>query len=616
MASSWRAQSNEQRGAYTTVAQAEGSGAELTAHGKELENETHLDHDLESAVYVGSKPTPEDFLFLPRVADKLPYGAFLVAIVELCERFAAYGLAGPLQNYMANSYHDANGLPGALGLSQSRATALSNFFQFWCYVTPILGAVVADQYLGRYLTIKYFSIIYMTGIAVLLATSLPWSIERGAAFPGLLAAMVIIGLGTGGIKSNVSPLIAEQVRSTSAFVETRKDGKQVIVDPEITVQRIYMIYYMCINVGSVSAIATTLLELHVGFWSAYLLPLIMFCIGYAVLVRGKDRYIIKPPQGGVIGSCFRALWIAARNGFDIEKAQPSARRRHPHVISWNDSFIDELKTALMACKVFLFFPIYWVAYSQMMNNFVSQGMYVDISPLSSANRLSAAGQMQLHGLPNDILPNIDPITIILLVPIVDRFIYPFIRTRLHLAFTPMTRITVGFFIASAAMLYAGGLQSFIYNAPPCYSHPSNCEAGSIGEGKFKPNEVHVAWQMPAYILIALSEILASITGLELAYAKAPENMKSFIMSLFLLTNAGGSALGILIAPLARDPYLQWLYFGLAIAAATTGYVFYRTFKNVAEDDAARNIERAEEFELMSRGSTDNDEELEPIPKAV
>ncbi|KAJ4383315.1 hypothetical protein N0V86_001360 [Didymella sp. IMI 355093] len=599
MASSWRTQSGELRGAYTSVAQAEEPGAESRAHQEELEHEDRQDNDLESAVYVGSKPTPEDFLFLPRVADKLPYGAFLVAVVELCERFAYYGLAGPFQNYIANSYHDANGLPGVLGLSQSRATALSNFFQFWCYVTPILGAVVADQYLGRYLTIKYFSIIYMTGIAVLFATSLPWSIERGAAFPGLLTAMVIIGLGTGGIKSNVSPLIAEQVRSTSAFVETRKDGKQVIVDPEITVQRIYMIYYMCINVGSISAIATTLLELHVGFWSAYLLPLIMFCVGYTVLVRGKDRYIIKPPQGGVIGSCFQALWVVARNGFDIEKARPSAHRKHSHAIWWDDSFIDELKTALMACKVFLFFPIYWVAYSQMMNNFVSQ-----------------AGQMQLHGLPNDILPNIDPITIILLVPVMDRFIYPFIRTRLHLAFTPMTRITLGFFIASAAMLYAGGLQSFIYHAPPCYSYPSNCDAGSIGEGKFEPNEVHVAWQMPAYILIALSEILASITGLELAYAKAPQNMKSFIMSLFLLTSAGGSALGILIAPLARDPYLQWLYFGLASAAAVSGYVFHCTFKNVAGEDAARKIERAEEFELMSRGSLDDRESMEALPKAV
>ena len=195
----------------------------------------------------------------------------------------------------------------------------------------------------------------------------------------------------------------------------------------------------------------------------------------------------------------------------------------------------------------------------------------------------------------------------------DRLIYPFIRTRLHFAFSPMTRITLGFFIAAAAMLYAGGLQSFIYNAPPCFSYPSKCEAGSIGEGKFKPNEIHVAWQMPAYILIALSEILASITGLELAYAKAPENMKSFIMSLFLLTSAGGSALGILIAPLARDPYLQWLYFGLAGAAAITGYIFHRTFNTLTNNDT-RKLESAEEFELRSsssRSSDCNDLETDP-----
>jgi hypothetical protein len=70
------------------------------------------------------EPTPEEYATLPKVADKLPWGAFLVAIVELCERFAYYGLSGPFQNYMANKYNDPNGLPGAIGLDQSGATAL------------------------------------------------------------------------------------------------------------------------------------------------------------------------------------------------------------------------------------------------------------------------------------------------------------------------------------------------------------------------------------------------------------------------------------------------------------------------------------------------------------
>jgi dipeptide/tripeptide permease len=210
--------------------------------------------------------------------------------------------------------------------------------------------------------------------------------------------------------------------------------------------------------------------------------------------------------------------------------------------------------------------------------------------------------MQLHGLPNDILPNVDPITIIIMIPLLDRIVYPLIRTKLHLTFTPITRITLGFLIAGLAMLYAAILQIVIYQAPPCYSNPLRCDEAKLGNGGIKPNEVHVAYQAPAYILIAISEILASITGLELAYAKAPENMKSFIMSLFLLTSAGGSALGILIAPLARDPYLQWLYFGLATVAILTGWVFWKTF-NTVTDGSIEPVEQAGEYELSETRRT-------------
>ncbi|CAI6335066.1 unnamed protein product [Periconia digitata] len=592
MSSTWRTPTMEDRGAYMSVAQVDDGNAELNAQGPTnglLKNADEFDAEL------GNAPTPSELVTLPKVSDKLPWGAFLVAIVELCERFAYYGLSGPFQNYMANKYHDPNGLPGALGLAQSGATAFNNAFQLWCYVTPILGAVVADQYLGKYKTIKYFSIIYMVGILILFATSLPFSIERGGALPGLITAMVIIGIGTGGIKANVSPLIAEQVRSTKPFIKLLSNGRKVIVDPEVTVQRIYMMFYMCINVGSISAIATTMLELHVGFWSAYLLTFLMFCVGFFVLLNGKDKYVIKPPQGGVISNCFKALWIAMQNRFDLDQAKPSfqARGGRRGGVPWDDAFIDELKASLVACKVCLFFPIYWVTYGQMMNNFVSQ-----------------AGTMQLHGLPNDILPNIDPVTIIIMIPVLDRYVYPFIRTRLHIPFRPIARMTCGFLVSASGMAYAAVLQSRIYASGPCYENPSHCEAGKIGENRYKPNNIHVAWQTPAYILIALSEILASVTGLELAYSKAPEGMKSFIMSLYLLTSAVGSALGILIAPFAKDPNLVWLYAGLACAAGVTGGFFYWTFKGTDEPKSG-----LENIELMGRKSEEDEEEEESATHA-
>ena len=43
------------------------------------------------------EPTEQEKLTLRRVADKLPKSAWLVAVIELCERFAYYGLSGPFQ---------------------------------------------------------------------------------------------------------------------------------------------------------------------------------------------------------------------------------------------------------------------------------------------------------------------------------------------------------------------------------------------------------------------------------------------------------------------------------------------------------------------------------------
>lgn len=50
--------------------------------------------------------------------------------------------------------------------------------------------------------------------------------------------MTVIGLGTGGIKSNISPLIAEQVKATRKKVATLASGERVIIDPARTIERV------------------------------------------------------------------------------------------------------------------------------------------------------------------------------------------------------------------------------------------------------------------------------------------------------------------------------------------------------------------------------------------
>ncbi|KAF1816032.1 peptide transporter PTR2-A [Eremomyces bilateralis CBS 781.70] len=551
------------------------SDAELDLEVDELLNRDRSSNDVPSDGEFGidgREPSDLEKRTLRRVPDALPKSAFLVAIVELCERFAYYGLSGPFQNYISNKYNDPNGNPGALGLGQTSATGILNFFQFWCYCTPIVGAIVADQYLGKYLTIVYFSIIYMIGIVVLFFTSLPYAIEHGIALPGLIASMIVIGLGTGGIKANVAPLIAEQYRGTRAYVKTRNNGERVIVDPATTIQRIYMVFYLCINIGSLSATLTTTLEKHVGFWSAYLLPLIAFGIGFVILIGGKKKYVVRPPQGSVIVHCGKAIWIALRNGGDINAAKPSHQRNvgKGYNTPWDDIFIEELKRAFIACKVFLVYPVYWCVFSQLLTNFVSQ-----------------AGQMELHGIPNDIMQNLDPLALVIIIPILDRVGYPLLR-RCGFPMLPMTRIFLGFLLGSLAMAYAAFVQHQIYAAPPCYGAPLKCDAARQPDGSILHNKVHVALQTPAYLILALSEVFASVTGLEFAYTKAPASMKSFIMSLFLLTSAGGSLLGALVSPFANDPNLVGLYIGIGTVCFISGLVFWALFRKYNDAEESLN----------------------------
>ncbi|KAF7887292.1 hypothetical protein EAF00_009586 [Botryotinia globosa] len=533
------------------------------------------------------EPTDEEKQTLRRIGDSLPMSAWLVAIVELCERFSYYGCVGLFQNYVQRPLDGSLGR-GALGLGHRTATALTVFFSMWCYFTPIFGAIVADQYLGRFKAICYFAVVYMVGLLVLVLTSLPVSLENGAGLGGYIAAILIIGVGTGGIKSNVSPLIADQYTRKRMAIKVLETGERVIIDPTVTIQRIYLIFYWCINIGSLSLLATPYMERDVGFWSAYLMCLCVFMVGFVTLLVGRKRYIVRPPKGTVITDAFKIIgqMIKYRN---LNAAKPSYRVANnlPQTTLWNEQFVDEVKRALIACRVFVFYPIYWVVYAQFSSNFVSQ-----------------AGEMNTHGVPNDLSQNFDPIAIILLVPVMDRLVYPLLR-KWQIKFRPMSRITFGFIVASFSMMYAAIVQHLIYKAGPCYGKPLECPAAVLPDGTIQPNEVHFAIQIPAYVLIGISEIFASVTGLEYAYTKAPASMKSFVQAMFLLTNAFGFAICQAFIPLVGNPTILWMFVGLACGSFGAGIVFWICYHKLDEQEDELNSLDAKAEEVESKGTSDS-----------
>jgi POT family proton-dependent oligopeptide transporter len=85
-----------------------------------------------------------------------------------------------------------------------------------------------------------FAAVYWVGLLVLWTTALPASIAGGHALGGYIAAIIIIGFGTGGIKSNIAPLIADQYQRRTMAIKIQKGGERTIIDPAITYQRIYV----------------------------------------------------------------------------------------------------------------------------------------------------------------------------------------------------------------------------------------------------------------------------------------------------------------------------------------------------------------------------------------
>ncbi|KAH0532461.1 hypothetical protein TsFJ059_001149 [Trichoderma semiorbis] len=506
----------------------------------------------------GEEPNDFEKRTLRRVGENLPASAFLIAIVELMERFTYYGASGLFQNYISNDKNDTTDAPG-LGMGGQAATGLNLFFQWFCYVTPILGAIISDQYLGKYKAIMLFCGVYWVGLVILWTTSLPAAHAANAGLPGYIVAIIIIGFGTGGIKSNIAPLIADQYQRRTMAIRTEKSGERIIIDPAITYQRIYMIFYWCINLGSLSLIATPFMEKYCGFWTAFLMCFLMFNVGIFILVIRRKSYIIHPPQGSIITDAFKALgmMIASRN---MDAAKPSWRAAHGKTkpVVWNDHFVEELKRAIRACKVFVFYPIFWVGYGQFSTNFVTQ-----------------AGQMNGHGMPNDFMQNFDSISILIFTPVLEMLVYPALR-KAGIKIRPIARITLGFVWISMCLGYAAIVQHLIYNAGPCYKSPLECDAANV-DGKTLPNNVHIAVQAPAYVFVGLAEIFISVTGLEYAYTKAPPSMKSFVQSLYLFTNAFGSAISEALVSVSKDPEFIWMYTGVAGASIVTAFVFFALF---------------------------------------
>ena len=155
------------------------------------------------------------------------------------------------------------------------------------------------------------------------------------------------------------------------------------------------------------------------------------------------------------------------------------------------------------CIIYIFIAPFWSLFDQTGSTWVIQA--------ENLNR----NWLGINWLPSQIQA-INPIMILIFAPTFTYFVYP--KLNQYFELTPLKKINIGLFLTVPSFLIIAYLQSQI----------------DLG------NTPSIAWQILAYAILTAAEVLVSITCLEFSYTQAPNNIKSLIMGLFMLSIAVGN----------------------------------------------------------------------------
>jgi POT family proton-dependent oligopeptide transporter len=195
---------------------------------------------------------------------------------EAAERFSFYGMKAVLAVFMASYLHLMDGTAGT-PMHENEATEKVHLFNAAVYLTPFLGALLSDIFLGKYRTIILLSVVYCLGHAALAFMG-----TAGNSAIWLFAGLGLIALGSGGIKPCVSAHVGDQFGKSNSHL----------------LPRVFAAFYFSINVGAAVSMALTpwLLEWYGPHW-AFGVPGVLMAIASLVFWLGRHRFVHVPAGG-------------------------------------------------------------------------------------------------------------------------------------------------------------------------------------------------------------------------------------------------------------------------------------------------------------------------------
>ncbi len=426
---------------------------------------------------------------------------------EACERFSYYGIRGILALYISVVlFHD---LPK--GEAKDRATEIIHLWVFANYFSALLGGWLSDKLWGRYHTIFYVSLVYCLGNLTLAASV-------GSAW-GLYAGLGLIALGSGGIKPCVSAFCGDQFKPEQSAL----------------LQKAYGLFYWSINFGSFFAFLVVPwlkdklgYRLTTGAWPpntfeitglsspaavwgyrlAFGVPGALMLLATLIFWLGRKHYMRIPPSSQTKSAGFmKVTWFALTNW-----------RRQPGQSAWviaRQRFtareVDAARSVGPILAVFAPITIFWALFDQTSSTWVMQGNKMQ------SYFAFAMGRFEGFKIGAEQMQSMNPLLVMMLVPL-TLWLYPRIEKLLGIRVSPLRRMGAGLVLAALAYVVVGLLQTRV-------------DAGA---------QMSVLWQTLPYFMLTTGEVLLSTTGLEFAFTQAAAEMKSTIMSFWLVTVAIGN----------------------------------------------------------------------------
>lgn len=211
------------------------------------------------------------YLTRPVDSDRMPGGIPYIIGNEAAERFSFYGMKTILVVFMVRYLVDAEG--SLAPMKEAEATSWYHLFMAAVYLTPLLGALLADILLGKYLTILSLSLVYCLGHLAL-------ALDETRL--GLSVGLFLIALGAGGIKPCVSAHVGDQFGQRNAH----------------RLRDVFSYFYFAINLGAfASTLLTPILLQRYGPSIAFGTPGALMLLATWIFWLGRERFVHVPPQG-------------------------------------------------------------------------------------------------------------------------------------------------------------------------------------------------------------------------------------------------------------------------------------------------------------------------------